>query len=103
MKGFWIASDVTMVAFLMFLATTFWVFPSPAFPDETSESPIPTHDPVDDRLHYLREETYVITPAKISQRIDKAPGSIYVVTDRRIREIGASNFLFSAFDTRTCR
>ena len=43
---------------------------------------------MDEELKYLQEETYVITPSRIPQRIEKAPGTIHVVTDRQISQMG---------------
>ena len=48
-------------------------------------------DELEEELKYLKAETYVITPSRIPQRIEKAPGAIYVVTDRQIRQMGARN------------
>ena len=87
--SFGIGSDVKLFAAVFLLLMGFLVFPFPAFSEDDLPKALQEDDPVDDELQYLQEETYVITPAKISQRIDKAPGSIYVVTDRQIREMGA--------------
>ena len=89
MRGFGIGSDVKLFVAVFLLLMGFLVFPFPAFSEDELPKALQEDDPVEDELQYLQEETFVITPAKISQRIDKAPGSIYVVTDRQIREMGA--------------
>jgi len=63
--------------------------PCIALSEETTEKALKLDDQLEDELKYLQEETYVITPSKIPQRIEKAPGSICVVTDKQIRQIGA--------------
>ena len=75
---------------IMLLVPLFFLFhPWVAFSEEPLEKALKTGDAVDDELKYLQEETYVITPSRIPQRIEKAPGTIHVVTDRQIRQMGA--------------
>ena len=73
------------------LGLVFFLFcPLLTFSEEPVESAITSSDDqLEDELQYLQEETYVITPSRIPQRIEKAPGSIYVVTDQQIRQMGA--------------
>ncbi|MCF8131299.1 MAG: TonB-dependent receptor [Deltaproteobacteria bacterium] len=78
----WFNAILVGLVFILF-------FPLLAFAEETVEDAFPNGDEVDDELKYLQEETYVITPSRIPQRIEKAPGSIYVVTDKEIRDMGA--------------
>ena len=82
---------------LFVMPAVFFTFPLAAFCEDPPTSANPKDAQLEDELKYLQEETYVITPARISQRIDKAPGSIYVVTDRRIREMGA-RYLIDVID-----
>ncbi len=74
---------------LFLFSIFFLIFPEPAFSEEAPLAVLPKSDELEEELKYLQEETYVITPSKIPQRIEKAPGSIYVVTDKMIRQMGA--------------
>ena len=76
---------------IMLLVPVIFLFhPWVAFSEEEPlENALKTGDELDEELKYLQEETYVITPSKIPQRIEKAPGTIHVVTDRQIRQMGA--------------
>ncbi len=42
---------------------------------------------------WLKAETYVITASKVMENIKKAPASITVITDRRIRQMGARHLV----------
>ena len=82
-----------------FVLVIFLFFPFPAFSEEPIESAVnSSDDQLEDELKYLQEETYVITPSRIPQRIEKAPGSIYVVTDKMIYQMGA-RYLKDVIDT----
>ena len=73
----------------LFLPILFLLHPCNAFSEETMEDALKTDMELEEELKYLKAETYVITPSRIPQRIEKAPGSIYVVTDKQIRQMGA--------------
>ena len=73
----------------LFLPVLFLLHPCNAFSEETMEDALKTDKELEEELKYLDAETYVITPSRIPQRIEKAPGSIYVVTDKQIRQMGA--------------
>ena len=83
-------SKMFCYAIMLLVPVIFLFHPWVAFSEEEPlEKALKTDDAVDDELKYLQEETYVITPSKIPQRIEKAPGTIYVVTDKEFRQIGA--------------
>jgi outer membrane receptor protein involved in Fe transport len=77
------------LAMMLLIPVFFLLPPEIACPEEPLENAVPKKDELDDELKYLQEETYVITPSKIPQRIEKAPGTVYVVTDKQIRQMGA--------------
>ena len=85
-------------AVILFLPLLFLLNPCSAFPEESIDDAIKPDEELEEELKYLQEETYVITPSKIPQRIEKAPGSIYVVTDKQIRQMGA-RYLSDLIDT----
>ena len=74
---------------ILLLPILFLLYPQSVFPEETIDDALKPDEALEEELKYLQEETYVITPSKIPQRIEKAPGTIYVVTDRQIRQMGA--------------
>ena len=74
---------------ILFLPILFLLHPCSAFSEETIDDALKPDEELEEELKYLQEETYVITPSKIPQRIEKAPGTIHVVTDRQIRQMGA--------------
>ena len=83
-------SKIFRYAIILLIPVLFLLHPRVAFSEEEPlEKALKTDDAVEDELKYLQEETYVITPSKIPQRIEKAPGTIHVVTDKQIRQIGA--------------
>ena len=82
-------SRIIRCAVILCLPILFLLHPWDAFSEETIEDALKPDDALEEELKYLKEETYVITPSKIPQRIEKAPGSIYVVTDKQIRQMGA--------------
>jgi outer membrane receptor protein involved in Fe transport len=69
-----------------------------AFSKETVDEALKPDQEVEEELKYLQAETYVITPSKIPQRIEKAPGTIHVVTDKEIRQMGA-RYLYEVIQT----
>ena len=71
---------------------------TPLFAENDPMSDLKTDDELEEELKYLKAETFVITPSRILQRIEKAPGSIYVVTDKQIRQMGA-RYLKDVMDT----
>jgi len=73
----------------MGMAILFLFNPSTVFSEEDIPVTPKPDEELDEELKYLKAETYVITPSKIPQRIEKAPGSIYVVTNKQIRQMGA--------------
>jgi len=89
MKKFLSESKMFRYAMTLLMPVFFLLHPGVASPEEPVENPIAKEDDLDDELKYLKEETYVITPSKIPQRIEKAPGTIHVVTDKQIRQMGA--------------
>ena len=83
-------SNSSLIRFIVILLLVLiLVFPLTGFSEEPVEDAFPKGDEVENELKYLQEETYVITPSRIPQRIEKAPGSIYVVTDKQIYQMGA--------------
>ncbi len=82
-------SKTTRYAVILFLPILFLFHPWTAFSEETLEDALKPDQELEEELKYLKAETYVITPSRIPQRIEKAPGSIYVVTDKQIRQMGA--------------
>lgn len=82
-------SKMLRYAVILFLPVLFLLHPCSAFSEETMEDALKTDKELEEELKYLKAETYVITPSRIPQRIEKAPGSIYVVTDKEIRQMGA--------------
>ena len=82
-------SKTICCAIILFLPILFLFHPCSAFSEESIDDAIKPDKELEEELKYLREETYVITPSKIPQRIEKAPGTIYVVTDKQIRQMGA--------------
>ena len=74
---------------MLLMPVFFLLHPWVASSEEPLENALKTDDELEEELKYLQEETYVITPSKIPQRIEKAPGTVYVVTDRQIRRMGA--------------
>ena len=51
---------------------------SSALAEEPIDAALKPDEELEEELKYLKAETYVITPSKIPQRIEKAPGTIYV-------------------------
>lgn len=49
------------------------------------------HGRVDEEMHWLQAETYVITASKVLEDIKKSAASITVITDKDIRRMGARN------------
>ena len=76
-------------AVILCLPILFLLHPCGAFSEETIDDALKSDEELEEELKYLKAETYVITPSKIPQRIEKAPGTVYVVTDRQIRQMGA--------------
>jgi len=60
----------------------FLLNPCSAFPEGTIENALKPDKELEEELKYLKAETYVITLSKIPQPIEKAPGTVYVVTER---------------------
>ncbi len=89
MKVFRSGSRMFGLATILLATVFFLLHPGVACPEEPAENALAKEEELDDELKYLQEETYVITPSKIPQRIEKAPGTIYVVTDKEFRQIGA--------------
>ena len=89
MKNVLSGSKMLRLAMILLMPVFILLSPEIACPEEPVENALATDDELDDELKYLKEETYVITPSKIPQRIEKAPGTIHVVTDKQIRQIGA--------------
>ena len=89
MKNFLSGSKMFRFVMMFLIPVVFLLHPWVAFPEELVENALAKEDELDDELKYLKEETYVITPSKIPQRIEKAPGTVYVVTERQIRQMGA--------------
>ena len=88
-KGFLSGSKMFRSVIMLLVPVLFLLNPWVAFSEEPLNNALKTGDAVDDELKYLQEETYVITPSKIPQRIEKAPGTIHVITDKQIRQMGA--------------
>ena len=82
-------SKIIRSAIILFLPILFLLYPQNVFSEESLNDALKADEELEEELKYLREETYVITPSKIPQRIEKAPGTVYVVTDRQIRQMGA--------------
>ena len=74
---------------ILFLPILFLLYPRSALSEETIDDALKPDEELEEELKYLKAETYVITPSKIPQRIEKAPGTIHVVTDKQIRQMGA--------------
>ena len=94
-SGLWaiVTSAFLLGSFLLFCC------PQVAFSEKPLEGATnSSEDKLGDELRYLQEETYVITPSKIPQRIEKAPGSIFVVTDKQIHQMGA-RYLVDVLET----
>ena len=89
MKNVLSGSKMFRYAMMLLIPVFFLLHPWVAFPEEPVENPLAKEDELDDELKYLKEETYVITPSKIPQRIEKAPGTIHVITEKQIRQMGA--------------
>jgi outer membrane cobalamin receptor len=89
MKNFLSGSKMFRFVMMFLVPVVFLLHPWVAFPEEPVENPVAKEDELDDELKYLKEETYVITPSKIPQRIEKAPGTIHVITEKQIRQMGA--------------
>ena len=90
MKVFLSRSKMFHCAIMLLVPVFFLLHPWVAFSEEEPlEKALKTDDALEDELKYLQEETYVITPSKIPQRIEKAPGTVHVITDRQIRQMGA--------------
>ena len=60
-----------------------------AFPQDDLSSDIKDPD-LEQEFKWLKAETFVITASKVMENIKKAPASITVVTDRQIRQMGAT-------------
>ena len=82
-------SKTIRCALILCLPILFLLHPWNVFSEETIDDALKPDEALEEELKYLSEETYVITPSKIPQRIEKAPGTIHVVTDRQIRQMGA--------------
>ena len=82
-------SKTIRYALILCLPILFLLHPWNVFSEETIDDALKPDEALEEELKYLSEETYVITPSKIPQRIEKAPGTIHVVTDRQIRQMGA--------------
>ena len=82
-------SKLFRYAIMLLVPVFFLLHPWVASPEEPLKNALKTDDELEEELKYLKEETYVITPSKIPQRIEKAPGTVHVVTDRQIRQMGA--------------
>ncbi len=91
-------SKIIRCAVILCLPILFLLHPASVFPEETIDDAIKPDKELEEELKYLKAETYVITPSKIPQRIEKAPGTIYVVTDREIRQMGA-RYLIDVIET----
>ncbi len=89
MKFFRSGPKMFGLAMILLAPSFFLLCPEVACSEEPVEDALAKEDELNDELKYLKEETYVITPSKIPQRIEKAPGTIHVVTDKEIRQIGA--------------
>ena len=89
MRIFMSGSKMFRCAVMVLVPVLFLLHPWVASPEEPLENALKTDEELEEELKYLKAETYVITPSKIPQRIEKAPGSIYVVTDKQIRQMGA--------------
>ena len=89
MKNVLSGSKMFRYAMILLIPVFFLLHPWVASPEEPVENSLAKEDELDDELKYLKEETYVITPSKIPQRIEKAPGTIHVITDKQIRQMGA--------------
>jgi len=59
--------------------------------DEDMLEKMAADEELQQELKWLKAETYVITPSRIPEKIKKTAASISVVTDRRIRQMGARN------------
>jgi len=79
----------TLICCALTLFLLFLLYPCHAFSEETLDDALKPDQDVEEELKYLQAETYVITPSKIPQRIEKAPGTVHVVTEKEIRQIGA--------------
>jgi len=89
-KVFLSGPRVIRYAIMLLVPVFFLLHPWVAFSEEEPlEKALKTDDALEEELKYLQEETYVITPSKIPQRIEKAPGTIHVITDKQIRQMGA--------------
>jgi len=82
-------SKTIRCAIMLLVPVLFLIHPYSVLSEETLDDALKPDKELEEELKYLQEETYVITPSKIPQRIEKAPGTIYVVTDREIRQMGA--------------
>ena len=89
MSAFLSRTKTIRYAVVLLLPILFLLHPCNAFSEETLEDALKPDEELEEELKYLQEETYVITPSKIPQRIEKAPGTIHVVTDKQIRQMGA--------------
>jgi iron complex outermembrane receptor protein len=86
-------SKIICAVAVLWIPTLFLFHPSPAICENKLDKALKPDKELEEELKYLKAETYVITPSRIPQRIEKAPGAIYVVTDRQIRQMGARNLL----------
>jgi len=89
-KVFLSGSKIIRFAIILLVPVFFLLHPWVALSEEEPlEKALKPDDALEEELKYLQEETYVITPSKIPQRIEKAPGTVHVITDRQIRQMGA--------------
>jgi iron complex outermembrane receptor protein len=84
-------SKIIHAAAFLWVPILFLFHPSSALCEQKMDKALKPDKELEEELKYLKAETYVITPSRIPQRIEKAPGAIYVVTDRQIRQMGARN------------
>jgi len=60
--------------------------------DQTLEKMVADEE-LEQEFKWLKAETYVITASKVKENIKKAPASITVITDKQIRQMGATNLV----------
>jgi iron complex outermembrane receptor protein len=80
-----------VVVIFLGLFLSFIFCSSPVFCEDELPVSFSADELLEEELRYLQAETYVITPSRVPEEINKAASSITVVTDRQIRQMGARN------------
>jgi iron complex outermembrane receptor protein len=61
--------------------------------DDQTLDKMAADEELEQEMAWLRAETYVITASKVKETIKKAPASITVITDKQIRQMGATSLV----------